>query len=34
MSPLKLFEYMSWGKPTFVPTCLFLREIIENGRDG
>jgi glycosyltransferase involved in cell wall biosynthesis len=34
MSPLKLFEYMSWGKPILCSDLPVLHEVIEDGRNG
>ena len=32
MSPLKVFEYMSWGKPILASDLPVLREVLENER--
>ena len=32
MSPLKIFEYMSWGKPLLASDLPVLREVLENGK--
>jgi glycosyltransferase involved in cell wall biosynthesis len=34
MSPLKLFEYMAWGKPILCSDLPVLREVIEHRRNG
>lgn len=34
MSPLKLFEYMSWGKPILCSDLPVLREVMEHDRNG
>jgi glycosyltransferase involved in cell wall biosynthesis len=34
LSPLKLFEYMAWGKPILCSDLPVLREVIESGRNG
>jgi glycosyltransferase involved in cell wall biosynthesis len=34
MSPLKLFEYMAWGKPILCSDLPVLREVIEDRRNG
>ncbi len=32
MSPLKIFEYMSWGKPLLASDLPVLREVLEDGK--
>ena len=34
MSPLKIFEYMSWGKPILCSDLPVLREVLEDGQNA